>query len=62
MVIVDIIERITLTYGEDNDIIKMYENLDGWEKILGDTTYVTFECMKSAMFTSDEYRKEVMDE
>ena len=62
MVIVDIIERITLSYDEDDDIIKMYENLDGWKKTLGDTTYVTFECMKSACFTSDDYRKAIMDE
>ena len=61
MVIVNIIERITLTYGEDDDIIKLYE-LDGWKKVTDNPKRVTFEYEKSACFTSDEYRKEIMDE
>lgn len=63
MVIVEIIERITISYDDGDDIIKMFEELGGgWRKISNSTTHATFECKKSAMFSSDEYRKEVMDE
>ncbi len=62
MVILDIIERITLTYGEDDDLIKLYETDYGWKKISNSTTHVTFEYRKSGMFTHQEYRKGIMDE
>lgn len=63
MVIVEIIERITISYDDADDIIKSYEELGGdWRKVSNSTTHATFECKKSAMFSSDDYRKGVMDE
>lgn len=62
MVIVEIIEHLTFSYDEDDDLIKLYETDYEWKKISNSTTHVTFECRKSAMFTSDEYRKGIMDE
>lgn len=63
MVIVEIIERITISYDDGDDIIKMFENAGGdWVKVSNSTTHATFECKKHAMCTSDDYKKTIMDE
>ena len=61
MVTINLIERVTLNYGEDDDVIKMYETLYDWYRVTKSRTHVTFECKRSACFTSDDYRKTIMD-
>jgi hypothetical protein len=61
MVIVEVIERIIISYDDGEDIIKAYEEAGGgWRKVSNSTTHATFEHRKHAMFSSDNYRKGIM--